>query len=197
MHRFNSLPFATPDIWVTTPQPCQPAGITVGVRHDQRKRVVGPALDGREGVYECEALVPVAVSAEPFTLQAVVYFPHHIEWPIAHLARVPDNVVSGEINSDTDEDCPAVRFRCPAGDSRDDCRHHQTYKSRRDKLHGTPHGVDGAIPHSLMMVSEYMGSGVESSTEPMRRRVPGQHLRAFSALYIRATYWTAADMART
>jgi hypothetical protein len=71
-------------------------------------------------------LVPVAVSAEPFTLQAVVYFPHHIEWPIAHLARVPNNVVSGEVNSDTNEDCPTVRFRCPAADGRDDCRHHQS-----------------------------------------------------------------------
>ena len=160
-------------------------------------RVVGPALDGREGVGECEALVPVAVSAEPFTLQAVVYFPHHIEWPIPHLARVPDNVVSGEINSDTNEDCPAVRFRCPAGDSRDDRRHHQTYKSRRDKLHGTPHGVDGEIPHSLIMVSEYMGSGVESSTEPMPSESTGAaSMCVLSALYP-ATYCTAADMART
>lgn len=132
-------------------------------------------------------LVPVAVSAEPFALQAVVYFPHDIEWPIAHLARVPDNVVSGEVNSDTDEDCPTVRFRCPAGDGRDDCRHHQSYKSRRDKLHGTPHGVDGAIPHSLKIVSKYIGSSVDSSTEPMHR---------ISAPYP-GTYCTVADMART
>jgi hypothetical protein len=132
-------------------------------------------------------LVLVAVSAEPFTLQTIVHFPHHIEWPIAHLARVPDNVVSGEVNSDTDEDCSTVRFRCPAGDGRDDCRHHQSYKSRRDKLHGTPHGVDGAIPHSLKIVSEYIGSGVAPSTEPMRR---------ISALYP-GTYCTVADMART
>jgi hypothetical protein len=48
-----------------------------------------------------------------------------------------------------------------------------------------------------MIVQKCMGSGVESSTEPTRRRVPGQHLRAFSALYNPASYCTAADMART
>ena len=64
-------------------------------------RVVGPALDGREGVGECEALVPVAVSAEPFTLQAVVYFPHNIERPIAQVARPSDDIVTREISPHT------------------------------------------------------------------------------------------------
>jgi 2-oxoglutarate-Fe(II)-dependent oxygenase superfamily protein len=45
------------------------------------------------------------------------------------------------------EDCPAVRFRCPAGD-RDDCRHHKTYKSRRL-------GVTGSVTAALYKLLIY------------------------------------------
>lgn len=77
-------------------------------------------------------LVPVAVSAKPLALQAVVYFPHDVERPIAHLARVPNNVVSGEVDADADQDRAAVRFRALIGGSGERCRQRQSYKCRRD-----------------------------------------------------------------
>src|SRR5262245_15750968 len=70
-------------------------------------------------------LMPVAVSAKAFALQAVIYFPHDIERPIAHLARVPNNVVSGEVNPNADEDRAAVRFGGRAGDGGEHCRQRQ------------------------------------------------------------------------
>jgi hypothetical protein len=50
-----------------------------------------------------------AITAKPFAWQAVGDFPHGVE-PTPHLARVPNNVVSGEVNSDGDQDRAAVHF---------------------------------------------------------------------------------------
>jgi hypothetical protein len=103
-------------------------------------------------------LVPVAVSAKPLALQAVVYFPHDVERPIAHLARVPNEVVSGEVDADADQDRAAVRFRTVIGEGGEHCRQRQSYKSRADELHGIPLAGDGLIPHSLTIVQKKHGA---------------------------------------
>ena len=78
------------------------------------------------------ALVPVAESAEPFTMQPVVDLSYDIEWPIVHPAGVADDVVSGEINADTDENGAAVRSRRLRTNSGGNCGNHQSCKSCRD-----------------------------------------------------------------